>query len=436
MLNERSGDVERRAWNFAAIDPVAHLDAFLERRAEIACAGHPGHEQLMRGSRHDLGPEPLRISLVPMRVVAVTEEHGVNVAIPEAGKDVHAFGGDHLGIFGDGQGSDLADGCDAFVVDQDDAVRERRPAETVDQPAPDQRRRARDGGKRERAGQDNQGEKSLQASHVRDCRGSWRELPAVSHRWRFRAATRSLSLLVSSAAARNTALESGSAESFRHSRFLVATTCRNKLDCARGRATAAATGRRTVGSRRGASTRRPRARLQGGASKRWKSARSARGDVEASAPATRMRRTSFRGTLIFSSPTPAARSRAIVRAPINAGSAVAKRIRQFVRAETIVDPGGDFLFRLGEPVCENLRDRRSRQFLGRQIAATRRGVRPAIAQDVDQLQAFPVLDPKFCHFVRRSSGKGSDMSKPQFRPKIAHATGHEVGVFFQFRPRS
>ena len=178
MLNERSGDVERRAGNFAAIDPVADLDAVLERRAEIARAGHAGHEQLMRGRRHDLGPEPFRISLVPMRVVAVPEQHGVNVAIPEAGKHVHAFGGDHFGIFGDGQGSDLADGCDAFVVDQDDAVCERRPAETIDQPAADQRRRAGDGGKRERAGQGNQGEKSLQASHVRDCRGSWRELPA------------------------------------------------------------------------------------------------------------------------------------------------------------------------------------------------------------------------------------------------------------------
>src|SRR6185503_2916713 len=61
MLNERSGDVKSRAGNFAAINPVAHLDAFLERRSEIACAGHPGHEQLMRGSRHDFAPEPLRI---------------------------------------------------------------------------------------------------------------------------------------------------------------------------------------------------------------------------------------------------------------------------------------------------------------------------------------------------------------------------------------
>ena len=36
----------------------------------------------------------------------------------------------------------------------------------------------------------------------------------------------------------------------------------------------------------------------------------------------------------------------------------------------------------------------------------------AIAQDVDQLQAFPVIDPESCHFVRLSRGKRPDMSKP------------------------
>ena len=51
-----------------------------ERCAEIARTGHAGHEQLMRGSRHDLRSEDVsRISLVPMRIVAVPKEHGVNV---------------------------------------------------------------------------------------------------------------------------------------------------------------------------------------------------------------------------------------------------------------------------------------------------------------------------------------------------------------------
>ena len=77
-----------------------------------------------------------------MRVIAVPEDHGVDVAIPEAGEHVHSFGRNHFGIFWHGEGSDLADRGDAFAVDQDDAVREGRPAETVDQ-APDQGGRAR-----------------------------------------------------------------------------------------------------------------------------------------------------------------------------------------------------------------------------------------------------------------------------------------------------
>src|SRR5207248_6029967 len=44
VLNEWTGDVERRAGNFAAIDSITHINAFLQGPAEIARAGNPGHE--------------------------------------------------------------------------------------------------------------------------------------------------------------------------------------------------------------------------------------------------------------------------------------------------------------------------------------------------------------------------------------------------------
>ena len=44
VLNERTGDVKSGAGNFAAVDPVAHADAVLERATEVARAGHAGHE--------------------------------------------------------------------------------------------------------------------------------------------------------------------------------------------------------------------------------------------------------------------------------------------------------------------------------------------------------------------------------------------------------
>ena len=143
VLNKRPRDIERRAGKLAAIDPVAHLDAFLQRRAEIARAGYAGHEQLMRGRRHDLASETLGISFVPMVVVAVAEQHGVNVAIPKAGQNRHAFGGNDFGIRRDLEGVDRADGGDALAFDHDHAVGERRPAEAVDQTTADQRDRSR-----------------------------------------------------------------------------------------------------------------------------------------------------------------------------------------------------------------------------------------------------------------------------------------------------
>ena len=44
VLNEWAGDIKRRAWNFATIDPITDVNALLQRAAEIARARNAGHE--------------------------------------------------------------------------------------------------------------------------------------------------------------------------------------------------------------------------------------------------------------------------------------------------------------------------------------------------------------------------------------------------------
>ena len=87
-------------------------------------------------------PNRFWISLIPMLIITVTENHRVNVAIPEARQHVHSFGGNDFGIARHWQRVDRADRHDAFAFDQDDAVRQRRPAETVNQTTADERERA------------------------------------------------------------------------------------------------------------------------------------------------------------------------------------------------------------------------------------------------------------------------------------------------------
>src|SRR6516165_2461524 len=128
VLNERTGDVKSGPGNFAAVDPVAHADALLERTTEIARAGHTGHEQLSRGGRHDLASHARRIRSVPMLVIAVAPQHRVYVAIPKAGQHVQRTNGAHL--------------SDAVVFDYDHAVRERMSAKPIYQPSTDERNRA------------------------------------------------------------------------------------------------------------------------------------------------------------------------------------------------------------------------------------------------------------------------------------------------------
>ena len=138
VLDERTGHVERGAGNLAGVDAIADGDALLERSAEIARAGHAGHQQLLRGGRHDHRLELRGVGLVPVAVVGVADDHRVDVHVPEAGQHGHAFGGDDLGARGHGERADLADGGDLVAVDEDDAVLDGGAGEAVDEGAADE----------------------------------------------------------------------------------------------------------------------------------------------------------------------------------------------------------------------------------------------------------------------------------------------------------
>jgi hypothetical protein len=74
-----------------------------------------------------------------MHVIAVTEQHRVDVAIPETRQHVHAFGGNDFGIGWNLQRTDCANSLDALVFDDDYAVREWVAAKAVDQATADER---------------------------------------------------------------------------------------------------------------------------------------------------------------------------------------------------------------------------------------------------------------------------------------------------------
>ena len=75
------------AGNLARVYSVAHTDDLFKRRAEITRARHARHQELLCRGGHDDGFHLRRISLVPVRVVAVAVNHQVNV--PSAG--LHQF---------------------------------------------------------------------------------------------------------------------------------------------------------------------------------------------------------------------------------------------------------------------------------------------------------------------------------------------------------
>ena len=63
----------------------------------------------------------------------------MDVAIPESGQYVHAFGRNDFGIRRYLQHADRADCSDALVFDDNDTIRERVPAKTINQTTADQR---------------------------------------------------------------------------------------------------------------------------------------------------------------------------------------------------------------------------------------------------------------------------------------------------------
>src|SRR5437763_13463017 len=81
MLDEWAGDIQSWPRNFAAVDTVAKLKAFLKRTTEITGAGDAGHEQTVSSCRHDFRAEPCRIRMVPMLIVLVAHRHRAYLAM-------------------------------------------------------------------------------------------------------------------------------------------------------------------------------------------------------------------------------------------------------------------------------------------------------------------------------------------------------------------
>src|SRR5258708_24265210 len=69
------------------------------------------------------------------------------------------------------------------------------------------------------------------------------------------------------------------------------------------------------------------------------------------------------------------------------------------------------------------------QFLDRKITSPRLQVRGRVAQNVDQLQTVPVTFAQLSHFHLRQVRKIPDVPKAKPRPKFAHTSGDEIGVF-------
>ena len=56
----------------------------------------------------------------------------------------------------------------------------------------------------------------------------------------------------------------------------------------------------------------------------------------------------------------------------------------------------------------------------------------SVSQDVDQLETATVLPAKFKHFRFRPISERKKLTETNACPKLANATGDEIGVFAQF----
>ena len=98
----------------------------------------PDDQELLGGSRHDHGLELREVGLVPVAVVGVPDDHGVDVHVPEPWEHGHAFGGNDFGAGGDRERPDLTDRGDGLAFDEDDAVADGWAGEAVDERAADE----------------------------------------------------------------------------------------------------------------------------------------------------------------------------------------------------------------------------------------------------------------------------------------------------------
>jgi hypothetical protein len=132
LAQHRPRHVQARPVDDAFADPPADAGRRLQRRADVARAGHARLQELARGDRHQDALRQRAVGLVPAARVGMAEPHQGHLHVPEAGQHRHPLGRDDLGAVRDGDLARAAHGEDAVALDHDDAVRDRRVAVAVD----------------------------------------------------------------------------------------------------------------------------------------------------------------------------------------------------------------------------------------------------------------------------------------------------------------
>ncbi len=135
FLQEWTGDEHARSGDLTALDPFLDCDDVVERRAEVTRGRDAGHQKLFCGDRHDDIAILRRVGLEPVVVIAVAEDHEVDVHVHEAGHHRVAVGVDDFGAGRNLHGRFRTDRADGVAFDDHDRVLDRRSAVTVDQTA-------------------------------------------------------------------------------------------------------------------------------------------------------------------------------------------------------------------------------------------------------------------------------------------------------------
>ena len=132
VLDERTRDEEPRSGDFPLLDPRLNVEHVLERRSELPREGDSAREQLARGRRHDFPPEARSIRRVPVLVVAVAEDHEMDVHVRETGNHGHPARVDGRRARRHGHGAARAHGDDPLPRNEDDAVLDGSTLVTID----------------------------------------------------------------------------------------------------------------------------------------------------------------------------------------------------------------------------------------------------------------------------------------------------------------